>query len=124
MNNAPRAAGFTLIEVLIALAIVSIALAAIARASSLTITNLGLLEQQSLAMLSAENSLAELRIGQGPAGPGVVRSACPQGGLRLVCRLEAGAAVDGLRTVTVDVYLAENGDRRMASLQTRVQEGR
>lgn len=118
-----REAGFTLIEVLIALAIVSIALAAIVRASSLTITNLGLLEQQSLAMLSAENRLAELRIGQGAAAPGVVRSACPQGGLRLMCRTEAAAAADGLRTVTVDVYLAEDGERRLASLRTRVQDG-
>ncbi|MDQ0072487.1 general secretion pathway protein I [Variovorax boronicumulans] len=117
-----NAAGFTLIEVLMALTIVSIALAAIVRASSLTITNLGLLEQQSLAMLSAENSLAELRIGRGPTGPGVVRGPCPQGGVRLVCRLEAGAAVDGLRLVTVDVYLADDGDRRLASLQTRVLE--
>lgn len=54
-----RTGGFTLIEVLMALAIVSIALAAIVRASSLTITNLGLLEPQSLAMLSAENRLAD-----------------------------------------------------------------
>lgn len=119
-----RTGGFTLIEVLMALAIVSIALAAIVRASSLTITNLGLLEQQSLAMLSAENRLAELRIGQGPSVPGVVRSDCPQGGVRLVCRLETSAAIDGLRTVTVEVYLAEDGGRRLASLQTRAGEGR
>lgn len=119
-----RTGGFTLIEVLMALAIVSIALAAIVRASSLTITNLGLLEQQSLAMLSAENRLAELRIGQGPSVPGVVRSDCPQGGVRLVCRLEIGASIDGLRTVTVEVYLAEDGGRRLASLQTRAGEGR
>lgn len=118
-----RTGGFTLIEVLMALAIVSIALAAIVRASSLTITNLGLLEQQSLAMLSAENRLAELRIGQGPSVPGVVRSDCPQGGVRLVCRLETSAAIDGLRTVTVEVYLAEDGGRRLASLQTRTGEG-
>ena len=119
-----RTGGFTLIEVLMALAIVSIALAAIVRASSLTITNLGLLEQQSLAMLSAENRLAELRIGQGPFAPGVVRSDCPQGGVRLICRLETSAAIDGLRTVTVEVYLAEDGGRRLASLQTRAGEVR
>lgn len=120
-----RTGGFTLIEVLMALAIVSIALAAIVRASSLTITNLGLLEQQSLAMLSAENRLAELRVGQGPFAPGVVRSDCPQGGVRLVCRLEtSAAAIDGLRTVTVEVYLAEDGGRRLASLQTRAGEAR
>jgi general secretion pathway protein I len=119
-----RARGFTLIEVLMALVIVSIALTAIVRASSLTITNFGVLQQQTLAMLSAENSLAELRIGQVPSGPGVVRGACPQGGVNFICRLEAGAAVDGLRTVTVDVYLAESGDRRLASLRTRMQEAK
>lgn len=124
LPRSSRTGGFTLIEVLMALAIVSIALAAIVRASSLTITNLGLLEQQSLAMLSAENRLAELRIGQGPSVPGVVRSDCPQGGVRLVCRLEIGASIDGLRTVTVEVYLAEDGGRRLASLQTRAGEGR
>lgn len=118
------AKGFTLIEVLMALTIVSIALAAVVRASSLTITNLGMLEQQSLAMLSAENRLAELRMGQSPTGPGAVRNACSQGKVRLVCRLETSVAVDGLRNVTVDVYLAEDGDRRLASLQTRVPEAR
>lgn len=40
-----------------------------------------------------------------------------------MCRTEAGIAVDGLRTVTVDVYLAEDGERRLASLRTRVQDG-
>ncbi|SCX65614.1 general secretion pathway protein I [Variovorax sp. EL159] len=116
--------GFTLIEVLMALTIVSIALAAIVRASSLTITNLGLLQQQSLAMLSAENLLAELKIGQGPNTPGVVRGPCPQGGVRLVCRLELSPAVDGMRAAAVDVYLAEEGGNRLASLRTRLQETR
>ncbi|MFH0129868.1 type II secretion system minor pseudopilin GspI [Variovorax sp. VaC1] len=116
--------GFTLIEVLMALTIVSIALAAIVRASSLTITNLGLLQQQSLAMLSAENLLAELKIGQGPNTPGVIRSPCPQGGVRLVCRLELSPAVDGMRAAAVDVYLAEEGGNRLASLRTRLQETR
>lgn len=44
-------------------------------------------------------------------GQGVVRSDCPRGGVRLVCRLETSAAIDGLRTVTVEVYLAEDGGR-------------
>lgn len=111
--------GFTLIEILIALTIVSIALAAIVRASSLTIGNLGLLERQSLAMLSAGNVLAELQLGGAPAAPGVSRSDCPQGGVRFVCRLEVGAVVDGLRPVRVEVYAADNGDRLLATLHTR-----
>jgi general secretion pathway protein I len=116
---ARAARGFTLIEVLMALAIVSIALAAIVRASSQSITNLGLLEKQSLAMLSAENRMAELRIGAVPAALGVVRSACPQAGVALVCRLEVGVAAGGLRSAGVDVYLPGE-DRALASLRTRV----
>ncbi|WP_422086738.1 type II secretion system minor pseudopilin GspI [Variovorax sp.] len=116
--------GFTLIEVLIALTIVSVALAAIVRASSLTISNLGLLQQQSLAMLSAENRVAELRIAAGPMVPGTASTPCPQGGVRLVCRVETGAVADGLRNVTVDVYLAEENGQRLASLQTRLAEPR
>jgi general secretion pathway protein I len=125
--RAPRRfvmAGFTLIEVLMALTIVSIALAAIVRASSLTITNLGLLQQQSLAMLSAENRVAELRIAQGAMSPGTASSPCPQGGVALTCRVEIGALADGLRAVTVDVYLAEEDKRRLASLQTRLAQAR
>lgn len=123
-SSGRRSHGFTLIEVLMALTIVSIALAAIVRASSLTITNLGLLQQQSLAMLSAENRLAELQMGQGPSTPGVTRSPCSQGGVRLVCQLELSPAVDGLRAATVDVYLAEEGGNRLATLRTRLQETR
>ncbi|WP_167481098.1 type II secretion system minor pseudopilin GspI [Acidovorax cavernicola] len=111
--------GFTLIEILIALTIVSIALAAIVRASSLTIGNLGLLERQSLAMLSAGNVLAELQLGGSPAAPGVSRSDCPQGGIRFVCWLEVGAVVDGLRPVRVEVHAADDGDRLLATLHTR-----
>jgi len=117
---AARPSGFTLIEVLMALTIVSIALAAIVRASSQSITHLGRLEKQSLAMLSAENRLAELRIGSAPASPGVLRTPCPQGEVPLLCRLEVGAAAGGLRNATVDVYLA--GDAQsLASLQTRIE---
>lgn len=111
--------GFTLIEILIALTIVSIALAAIVRASSLTIGNLGLLERQSLAMLSAGNQLAELQLGGAPSTPGVSRSECPQGGIRFVCRLEIGTVVDGLRPVRVQVYAADDEDRLLATLHTR-----
>lgn len=115
--------GFTLIEVLIALAIISIALAAFVRLTSQTATNLGRVEQNSLAMLSAQNSLAELQIDSLPS-PGLRQVACPQGNEPFVCRVQIGPSQDGLRTVSVDVYLGRGSDQRLASLQSQLPERR
>ncbi|WP_447774142.1 type II secretion system minor pseudopilin GspI [Variovorax boronicumulans] len=118
-----RAWGFTLIEVLIALAIISIALAAFVRLTSQTATNLGQLEERSLAMLSAQNSLAELQIDALPSA-GLRQVACPQADQPFVCRVQIGPSQEGMRTVAVDVYLGLNSDRRLASLQSRLLEQR
>ncbi|GGY04336.1 type II secretion system minor pseudopilin GspI [Paludibacterium paludis] len=120
---AGRAAGFTLIEVLIALTIVGVALAAFARMTGQTAANAGYLAESSLAMLSADNALAELRIGTLPA-PGVRVLDCPQGDLPLVCRVEILAAPQALRDVAVDVYDGRERNRRLAHLTTRLPEPR
>jgi len=116
-------AGFTLIEVMVALAIISVALAAFVRLTSQTATNLGLLEQRSLAMLSAENSLAELQISTLPAA-GMREMACPQADQPFICRVQIGPSQQGLRPVVVDVYLGRDSSQRLASLQTRLLERR
>ncbi|THF60447.1 type II secretion system minor pseudopilin GspI [Pseudothauera rhizosphaerae] len=114
-------AGFTLIEVLIALAIVSVALAAFVRMTSQTTTNLGHLEQRALAMLSAENSLAELQVGT-PPPPGIQAVDCPQADQPFICRVQIGPSQQGVRFVSVEVYEGRNSHRRLASLQTRLPE--
>lgn len=113
--------GFTLIEVLVALAIISVALAAFVRMTSQTTTNLGHLEQRSLAMLSAENSLAELRIGTLPSA-GILAVDCPQADQRFVCRVQIGPVQQGVRHITVDVYLGRDNTHSLASVQTRLPE--
>ncbi|WP_369326259.1 type II secretion system minor pseudopilin GspI [Alcaligenes nematophilus] len=120
-NNHSDQAGFTLIEVLIALAIISVALAAFVRITSQTTTNLGHLEQRSLAMLSAENSVAELKIGILPA-PGIQAVDCPQADQSFICRVQIGPAQHGTRPVSVEVYPGRDNDRRLVSLQTRLPE--
>ena len=115
--------GFTLIEVLIALAIISIALAAFVRLTSQTATNLGKVEQKSLAMLSAQNSLAELQIDSLPS-PGPRQVACPQADQDFICRVQIGPSQEGMRAVAVDVYLGRESDQRLASLQSRLPERR
>ncbi|NMG64151.1 type II secretion system minor pseudopilin GspI [Azoarcus indigens] len=116
--------GFTLIEVLIALAIASVALAAFMRLTGLTTSNLGLLEQQTLAMLSAENALAELQLRRPLPAPGNYSERCPQAGLRLVCSLRIAPAVQGMREVGVEVRLEAGGGRYLAALQTRLVDDR
>jgi|GEM_PF-523463 len=116
--------GFTLIEVLIALAIISIALAAFVRLTSQTATNLGEVEQRSLAMLSARNSLAELQIDTLPPS-GLRQVACPQADKPFVCRVQIGPPFkDGVRAVSVDVYLGLDSERRLASLTSQLPERR
>jgi len=59
------ARGFTLIEVLIALAVVAIALAALVRTGSNAVTTQAELESRTLALWVAENRIAALRLDPG-----------------------------------------------------------
>lgn len=75
-----RAAGFTLIEVLVALAIVAIALAAGTQATSALTRNAQRQTDVMLAQLCAENELTKARLGRQPAiGTGTV--VCTQANL-------------------------------------------
>ena len=105
----PRAqAGFTLLEVLIALAIVSIALAASIRALGVSAGGAHSMQQRSLALQAAENNLAELRLQRAFPVVGRTTVPCPQGPLALVCEQQVQSTVNGdFRQVTVRVRLAQ-----------------
>lgn len=105
--HARAQAGFTLVEVLVALAIVSVALAAASRAVANLTENHGQLRDRSLAQLSAENRLAELRLEGAAVRPGTQRSDCPQGQLVLVCLTRVTVLPSGLREVSIDVVRKE-----------------
>lgn len=62
-NNNKFCHGFTLIEVLVALAIIAIALTAIIRASSLNIENSIYIQNKNIAMIVANNILSEAKLG-------------------------------------------------------------
>jgi general secretion pathway protein I len=61
--------GFTLLEVLVALVIVAVALAALARAGSQALNAQAALEERTLALWVADNVLAEIRL-EGVSVPG------------------------------------------------------
>ncbi|MGA2550766.1 MAG: type II secretion system minor pseudopilin GspI [Burkholderiaceae bacterium] len=80
--------GFTLVEVLVALIIVSLVLATSLRAAGVLATGQDQLEHTALAGWSAENALAETRLAKvvPPLGKNVFE--CPELALKLVCERE------------------------------------
>jgi len=62
MSN-QRAKGFTLIEVLIALAIVAIAVTAVIKATSQNIRSTGYLQTKTLALWTAQNVISQAQMG-------------------------------------------------------------
>ncbi|MBB1627359.1 type II secretion system protein GspI [Achromobacter sp. UMC71] len=111
-----RQRGFTLLEILIALAIVSVALAAVMRTTGMLTTNNGILRERALALLSAQNRLIELQLAPPALTASRDRGACPQGALNLVCESRYADARQGAREVTVEVYLDARPASRLATL--------
>ncbi len=84
MNARTRQSGFTLIEVLVALAIVAVAMAAAVRAVSLMTTSNGVLRDKSIALLAAESRMAEIKL-EGVRRGGANTARCSQGRVEMVC---------------------------------------
>lgn len=106
-----RVHGFTMIEVLVALTIASVALMAAVKATRTLTTSSAELRARTLAQWSAENRLAELRVaGQWP-NVGKREFDCSQGGVTLLCREEVLPTPNRFfRRVELNV-LAQDGHR-------------
>jgi len=114
----PRArAGFTLLEVLVALVIVGTALGAGLRAvGSLTANSTGL-RAAMMATWSAENRLVQIRLGREFPEVGKRNFPCPQGELNLVCEEEVLTSPNPqLRRIEVSVFDAERPEQRIVKL--------
>ncbi len=80
-----RARGFTLLEVLVALVIIGIALAAAMRGALSLTGNAADSRRMLLATIAAENRLLELRLTRGQLALGQTSLDCPEGGVAFTC---------------------------------------
>lgn len=109
--------GFTLIEVLVALAIVAVALLAALRAVGTMAHSSVELRLHLLAQVAAENRIAELRAARAFPGVGSRSVSCPQGRVPFECVEEAKATPNPLfRRIEVRVYADAGRDRILAEL--------
>jgi general secretion pathway protein I len=109
--------GFTLIEVLVALAIIAVAMSAAVRVAGLMTQSNGLLRDRSIALLAAQTRLAELRL-EGDFAPGLKTFECDQGRLQLRCDQRMTPSTDGLMRVTLLVSDRERQAPPLARLET------
>lgn len=112
-----RSAGFTLVEVLVALAIAATALMAGVRAMAAMAQSQTELRWRLLAQMSAENRVA-LRLATGAfPDEGTTTAPCPQGNLALVCE-EVVAATPNIafRRLSVRVSRAQAPGHALAEL--------
>ena len=112
-----KASGFTLLEVLVALVIVGTALGASLRAIGSLTQNSNDLRAAMMASWSAENRLAQIRLGSEWPAVGERSFPCPQGELNLVCEEHVLATPNPLfRRVEVYVFDVNHPERRIVKL--------
>ncbi|WP_085710158.1 MULTISPECIES: type II secretion system minor pseudopilin GspI [unclassified Pseudomonas] len=118
MRTPSPQAGFTLIEVLVALAIIAVAMSAAVRVAGLMTQSSGVLRDRSIAMIAAQSRMAELRL-EGRLPMGVKAMECDQGRLLLRCEQVIGGVENG-RLLKVGVQVFDRSQERppLARLET------
>jgi general secretion pathway protein I len=118
MPTRSREAGFTLIEVLVALAIIAVAMSAAVRVAGLMTQSSGILRDRSVAMIAAQTRMAELRL-EGRLPIGLKAQDCDQGRLLLRCEQAIATAENGrLLKVGIQVFDRNQDAPPLARLET------
>lgn len=116
-----RALGFTLVEILVAVAILAVALAAAARAGSLATDGARDIRGRLLATWAAENRIAELRARNLFPPPATSTVSVKQGSLPLtISETVSDTANPAIRRVDIAVADARDPGRTLATLSAFV----
>ncbi len=117
-------AGFTLLEVLVALAIVVISLGASIKAMGSLIQTNQHMQASILATWAAENRIVKLRLEHEFPAFGKRSADCPEGNLLLVCDEEVKAMPNpNFRRLEISVHDSANPERRITKLVVSVPNG-
>ncbi len=118
MRARTREEGFTLIEVLVALAIIAVAMSAAVRVAGLMTQSSGVLRDRSVAMIAAQSRMAELRL-EGRLPNGMKAVECDQGRLMLRCEQVIASAENGrLLKIGIQVFDRNQDAPPLARLET------
>lgn len=101
----PRQSGFTLVEVLVAVAVLAIAMAAIITTMARQADNAGYLRQKTIAVWVAHNRLAELQLERSPPSTGRTEGRAEMSGAEWNWQTEIKATQDE-RLHRIDVSVA------------------
>lgn len=105
-----RAGGFTLLEVLVALAIFALVAASVLTATARSLQTASRLEEKTLAMWVADNRLAELQLSKSPVADGREQGEVEFAGRRWQWQSEVQATSESdMRRVTLWVAAMEPG---------------
>ena len=117
MRPAPLRRGFTLVEILIALAIVAVALAAGMRALAQSADGATSLKAHTLALWVAQNRIADAQLANPWPSPGTRDGDAVEAGQRFVWREMISATPNGaFRKIEVAVMAPETPDYVLARL--------
>lgn len=106
--------GFTLLEVLVALTIIAVALAASMRGAGALTNNAEDTRLKLLATIEAENRLLELRLLRGSLQLGQIKAPCEQGGISFTCEQNIKETPNPFfRRVEVRVWRGDGDDARL-----------
>jgi len=115
-----RCRGFTLLEVLVALAIFAVVAASVLTASARSLQTASRLEDKTLAMWIADNRLSELQLAETPAGEGRDQGELAFAGRHWQWQSEIRASSEpSMRRVTLWVAPLPLGGSRTGDLRER-----